>query len=69
MKPQRDPATKPGVSKYARKVAMRQPPTLLGQKLLEALNERKPGAANTELSEFVTPIIKQDLHHELCTKA
>lgn len=52
MKPQRDPATKPPISKYRAKTMTR---TLMGQKLAEAINGESPGVHSTEAFNFVKP--------------
>lgn len=43
------------ISKYRQKVLDRQPPTLLGQRLAEALKANGPSAANTRPVNCVNP--------------
>lgn len=49
MKRQRDPATKPTISKYRAKTMCR---TLLGQKLAEALKDERPDSRKVQPLDF-----------------
>ena len=52
------------ISKYRQKVLDRQPPTLLGQRLAEALKANGPSAANTRPANVVNPSTKGNYTNE-----
>ena len=60
---------KPRISKYRAKVLARQPQTLLGQRLAEALNGERPGAPHTQPFNFVNAQQQVSTHERLCTNA
>lgn len=56
------------ISKYRRKVLAREPETLLGQRLAEALKRERPDAANIEPFNFVITQ-HRNYEYELCDPA